>query len=110
MLMKLFKGVGVLFACFVLWYVGGLFYYFSGEVVLSEDYVAGMTAQARSVPEGERAWPVYRGAIAAMRSDLDILGGLDGETWNPKGNKWTETVAFLDQHQTELASIRRGSG
>ncbi len=109
MLMKLFKGVAVLLACFVVWYVGALFYYFSGAPVVSEDYVAQMTAKARSVPEGERAWPVYRGALVAMKSELEILEGLGGDLWNPKGEHWADTVAFLEEHQVELASIRRGA-
>ena len=100
------QGLGALVCLLVVWYVGALFYYFSGRVVISHDYLADITAKARAVPEGERAWPVYREALMEIQPDLideNYIGGSPGQYG------WEKTVSAIEKHPGAIAKLRRAA-
>ena len=103
------QGVGALVCLLVVWYVGALFYYFSGRVVISHDYLADITAKARAVPEGERAWPVYMKAMRSLGKDMDAVEESYLLPMEPGDPEWGKTVKFVRDHQSVIAEFRRGT-
>lgn len=88
-----------------------------GEPDVSTNYYAKVTAPARAVPEGQRAWPIYRAAsIEYGLPGMDLDGILfvktpDGEdrSVRPTDEQWSEAKAFLQSHRDLLALIRKGA-
>jgi hypothetical protein len=79
------------------------------------DYLAELNRPIVSVPEPDRAWPIYRHAL------LDVMKrtgpGDDTEratspAWmefSMYGAHWPEVVAWLGVHQADVESIRKGA-
>ncbi len=108
---------GYAFLAFLVFYVGLAVWFFSGEPNPSVDYFKVVSANAAAVPEGQRAWPIYRDAwIEHDFANLNI-GKLLGQEeqdekgwdlWRPGDPKWPDMVAFLEQKESLLKAIRHG--
>jgi len=72
------------------------------------DYMADINAKARSVPEDERAWPLYREALVVLYRDMRELGD-EFYIDKPGGEVWDQTVEFIEAHQKEIALIRQAA-
>lgn len=80
--------------------------YFAGSPNPARDYVAEINAAAAAVPEDERAWPVYRSAMASLKQDEELwrlLGTVPGQ------DEWLILRERLPHHDETIAALRRGA-
>ncbi|MEM6394364.1 MAG: hypothetical protein AAF797_16480 [Planctomycetota bacterium] len=95
-------------------YLAALLYLLQGEPNPTVDYIAKLNANARAVPEADRAWPIYRDAfIASNLVELDTLNSIFTEAPDrslhlarPEDPAWPNAVAFLQKHQPLLDALR----
>ena len=98
------QALGVL----VLVYAAATVYYATGRPKVSVDYLAQMNAGALTLPEQERAWPVYREALLAL--DRERFSELQNNKWLEPGDAgWEEAVRFLEDNRAALATARRAA-
>lgn len=92
---------------FALLYLGLAIYFVSGKPTLSTDYVAKINARVGTVPESERAWPVYRDLAAALKADpaLDPKTDLGFYGLGPTqtARRWEKVSAWLKANPQMLA-------
>ena len=114
---KTFVAGGYAFLAFLVFYAGLAVWFFSGKPNPSTDYFKLVSADASSVPEDQRAWPIYREAwIEHDFVNLDIqeiLGQKEADEkwwneWRPGDEKWPHLVEFLEQKESLVKAIRRG--
>ncbi|HWB19353.1 MAG TPA: hypothetical protein VG711_03565 [Phycisphaerales bacterium] len=79
---------------------------FVGKPVVSHDYLADLTKEARSVPEGERAWPVYREAMIRLKPVMDEIR----KDTDMKNLPKQEVDALFAAHAEDLALARKAAG
>ena len=104
------------FLVFLVFYAGLAVWFFSGKPNPSIDYYEVVSSNAAAVPEGQRAWPIYRDAwIDHGFADLNIgkiVGQEEGDdawdTWRPGDEKWPNLVQFLEQKESLVKAFRRG--
>jgi len=105
---KILLWLGAVVGLFIVFYIGSLIYYHSGETIISHDYLADVTEKARNVPESERAWPIYREALVVLNRDWEELGNSFYFDY-PGGETWEDTVAFLKSHEKEIDLIHQAA-
>jgi hypothetical protein len=80
---------------------------------VTTDYVAVMNERAVSVPENQRAWPLYREALLAMDVkpvELDPAQPFVSATASQPGDAdWPATQAFLTEHASALSKLREAA-
>lgn len=99
----------------------GLYILLAGYLLLGENepevnYLAKLNAESRSVPEDERAWPLYVQAGLALNADPlhehhSALGKNDriDELPYPGEPGWEAVSAYLDDHAASLDLVERGA-
>lgn len=96
----------------VLFYAALAVRLFVGRATPTVDYIAQLNTAVLRTPADQRAWPIYRQAILAMRNPTphDRL-----EHWpkvlyyNQSGKHWPETKVWLRRHAGDLELVRAGS-
>lgn len=105
------RGAAGVFAAMVVGYGVLAWRYFTAEPVIRHDYVAAINAAARSVPANERAWPVYRGVLGALRPEAksarDAMNDL--LRTQPGWERWPELRSLVSERQAEIAVLHRAS-
>jgi len=126
-------------AALVVCYVGFGLYLLTESAQVKVDYQQMLNADAAAVPEADRAWPVLRAALIAIKSDpaftadppadspadppvaeqlaiepLDdtaekSLQELVNMQLRPGESQWPRLEAFLQAHQGDIASIRQAA-
>ena len=86
--------------------------FFIGRATPTVDYVAQLNAAALRTPEDQRAWPIYRRAILAMRnptprSRLEYWPKV--LNYNHYGKHWPEMKVWLRRHASDLELVRAAS-
>jgi hypothetical protein len=79
--------------------------YFVSEPTITRDYLIEINTASQSVPEAERAWPIYREAILGIEPrplELAMVRNIA-----PK--QWPELVGYLERHADALELARQGS-
>ena len=107
---------GYAFLAFLVFYAGLAVWFMSGKPNPSVDYFAVVSADARAVPEEQRAWPIYREAwiesdFQGLNIQERVVGQGEGESWNalrPGDEKWPNVVAFVESEESLVKAIRRG--
>ena len=104
------RGVAGVFALAICLYGVLAWRYYSATPVIRRDYVAEINAAAAAVPESERAWPVYRGAMTRLKP----MFGRDGVWENissaePHWPRWPEMRRAIEERQEEIAALRKAS-
>ena len=87
--------------------------------VVRVDYLARLNAPLSGVPQGERAWPLYRQAVLGMGlaiKDAPVFAGIDADEpgtelldVKPGDPAWPQLVAWLDAHAGDVALLRQGA-
>lgn len=81
---------------------------------IKADYLAIMNERAASVPEEQRAWPLYRDALLAMKvkpANFDLGNPLAAASMSKPGDAdWPKTEKFLTDHADALAKLRQAAG
>lgn len=90
-------------AAMLLFYLGATVYYLSGKPTVSVDYLAKLNEPVLATPESDRAWPIYRHALAIYLKDPMPDARL------PSEDGWPNTVAWLERNQLPLQAIREAA-
>lgn len=96
--------------CILLAYAVLAAWFFIGRAHPTVDYVAKLNAATVRTPEDQRAWPLYRQAILAMRdpaSKKDEFPKVLG--YSRYGRHWPEIKAFLVARQADVERVRVAS-
>jgi hypothetical protein len=111
-LVKSMKYTAAALGCFILLYFVLVLFALQREPNIAVDYVAKMNETADAVPEGERAWPLYRAASIALNADSEPSPEVDDRyvhpTWVGDAG-WKEYATWLDVHKETLDLIRQGT-
>lgn len=97
-------------AVLVAFYIGTGIYLVSGRPSVATDYLAIVNKRALSVPEDERAWPLYREALSRMNYLNPVPKWSREDKIKPQDESWPEAVAWLTDHADALAQIRQAAG
>ena len=96
----------------VLFYAALAVRLFVGRATPKVDYVAQLNTAVLRTPEDQRAWPIYRRAILAMRNPTP-QGLLEywpkGLNYNHDGKHWPEMKVWLRRHADDLELVRAAS-
>jgi hypothetical protein len=81
-----------------------------GQPTVSVDYIAKLNAPIAAVPEGDRAWPLWRQAILASSESAKgewvvFPGAVIGTIHDDPA--WPKTVQWLDDHQSAVELARQ---
>lgn len=112
---KLERGFGQAIVCFVLLYCAVFAWLLFTHPSPNVDYVAELNKNARSSPEDQRGWPIYRKAFtkasfAKLETPLlSLYGRLGPDVVAPGDPNWPTAKALLDQHAELLAAIREAA-
>jgi len=80
-------------------------WYYSGDVRMTRDVVAEITAVSRAAPPEQRAWPLYRRAL----HDLPPTGHIDIIHPEPGDQSWEHLANYVTEHADEIAILREGA-
>lgn len=88
-------------------------YYFSGQPTPKVDYVAQWNQRIAATPADERAWPLYRRAIVAIKLEpyatIDHPWMIERLDARPGDGDWPEIAAWLKRHAESLELARQAS-
>lgn len=78
-----------------------------GQVQITHNYSQDLNAEALSIPEQDRAWPLYRRAIMAQTERPDAFRGNTGLNWPARKGQpgWDESVAYVEANERAIALI-----
>ncbi len=102
------RAAGALVLTMLIGYGWLAYVYFTSKPVISHDYFADINAKAASWKPEERAWPLYREAILAMRPWPDALVN---RCPNPLLCAQHEPVlaGWIEEHAVNLALVREAA-
>jgi hypothetical protein len=97
-------------ALFLVYLFAGL-YMMTGRPTIKTDYLAIVNERALSVPEAERAWPIYREALLAMGAkgvpnNPESATAFPNCDAKPGDADWPELEQFLRDHADSIAKLR----
>ena len=114
------QAAGILFAFCVAVYVVQWIRFNSGRPTISRNYLVELNAPARTVPEADRAWPLYREALLRLTSmprivippgkvptDDEYHFSADAE--KPGDKHWGLVVAWLTENRGTLQALRQAA-
>ena len=93
----------------MLLYVATVIYFVVGRPSIQTDYLAVVNERALAVPEEERAWPLYREAIAKMDLIHPPPWINEAGDLRPTDKAWPNVVEWLRDHVDALAVLRQAS-
>jgi hypothetical protein len=102
------------FAAFAALYIAVGLYQMTGRPTLKTDYLAILNQAAASVPESNRAWPLYRDALLAMGvkaepGNSDSRRQIPAYDANPGESEWPKLEQFLNDHSDSIAKLRNAA-
>jgi hypothetical protein len=97
------------FAAIVLFYIGTAVYLVMGRPSIKTDYLALVNERALAVPENERAWPLYREALAKMNNLNPVPKWSKENDLGPDDKGWPEAEAWLTEHVDALVLVRQAA-
>jgi len=101
-------GWWALFTLVLIYAVVGL-YMLTFRPTVATDYLAIFNRRALAVPEDERAWPLYRQALAQLTVERKFPEWADHLEFGPTDPRWPAAVAWLTEHQAALALVREAA-
>ncbi len=98
-------------AALFLAYVAMAVYLFTGQPSIKTDYLAIINERALSVPENERAWPLYRAALQGMGlvEWNSVPKWVENAELAPGTPAWSEAVDWLENHASSLQLVRQAA-
>ena len=109
------QAIALLPLIFVLLYVPIAVRFFMGTPSITHDYLADLNRIAASVPQNQRAWPVYRDALKGLQSPTELVPVTDPTTApHPAGVKpgdehWPVYEQYIRDNADRLALIRKAA-
>jgi len=96
-------------ACVML-YGASILYYLTGSPSVTTDYRPTLNAAALSVPQDQRAWPLYRRALLKLDSDsYEELKHAFNRHPRPGEDGWNEVLAFLECNRQPISLVRQAA-
>jgi hypothetical protein len=112
-LWHILRAIGWAIIALVLIYLGMALFFFLGRPTVKVNYIDRLNAPLASIPQDQRAWPIYREAIIALEyrqpgkiSDEQLRGLLSA---TPRSKDWQKLVEFLTSHADGVELIRQGA-
>jgi hypothetical protein len=108
-LRRTMQGVGLLLAALIVAYLGLSIRYLLARPTVSHDYVAELNVAPQLLPEGDRAWPLYRRALLAMQpapSQLRDPALLSRSLPGEESPDWPALLDYVERNQEPLTLIR----
>jgi len=102
------KACAWLLAVIVALYLGSAAMFFLSGPGPIVDYRPQINAAALDIPDGERAWPVYRVALLALPDVPEFSVGFNREP-RPGEDGWERIESFLTDHAAALAEARQAA-
>ncbi|MFO0883639.1 MAG: hypothetical protein U0894_05535 [Pirellulales bacterium] len=89
----------------------------SGKVVIHRNIYAEIESQVQKVPQDDRAWPLYREALSALKPDPDEHGTANFYASainltlqsSKEDSQWLAIEEFVSQNQPAITLIRQGA-
>jgi hypothetical protein len=94
-------------------YLAASLWMFMDRPTIKTDYLAQINHRAKLVPEGERAWPLYREALTTLGANTksDSADPFSTAAASQPGDKsWPATKRYLLDHADALAKLREAAG
>jgi hypothetical protein len=114
-LRKIFIWGSVVIGCLILTYAIWVLVAMNRKATISVDYIALLNETSATVPENDRAWPLYRDAGIALRKNPepssfseDMYDDMDAPTW-PDQAGWEYYKTWIDSHKQTLDTIHRAA-
>ncbi len=98
------QGLAACLGLLVAVYLYAALRFFGGAPAITRDYLAELNAPAVALAPQEKAWPLYREAILALREVVD-----PARSARPGEQGWTELVAALEAQAPALAMVREAA-
>lgn len=73
---------------------------------IAHNYLADMNANANSVPDADRAWPLYRESLLVLMPEFSKDQQI---AFHPEGENWQETVHVLIAHPDAVETLRQAA-
>ena len=115
LVMRIGKWIGIFIVIVILVYGVWVLVAMNRKATISVDYIALLNETSAAVPEGNRAWPLYREAGIALRKtpepssfSEDIYDDIDTPTW-PDQNGWKYYITWIASHVQTLDTIHRAA-
>lgn len=106
MLKLIQRTIGVVVLLVVIVYVVQAARIFGGRTNITRNYIAEWNAATVSVPEAQRAWPVYREAALAIGKWPEHYQDAD---LRPGGAAWPEIAEFVTKNSRSVELIHRAA-
>ncbi|MBL1216144.1 MAG: hypothetical protein D8M59_01465 [Planctomycetes bacterium] len=100
------KGVAALVLILAMAYVLMAIRLYSGHPTISHNYLADLNSNAESVPESDRAWPLYREALIVLRAEF---GERLNIAFHPEEDDWQRTVEVIERHPEAINTLRQAA-
>ncbi len=103
--------MGRVFAVLLVIYVGMIVRFMTLSPEVKVDYTALINEQVEAVPMDDRAWPLYRQPILALR-DVPTVEGVTGyrlTDLRPEDEAWPKAVAWLETKRTAIEQIHQAA-
>ena len=102
------KSLGILVGAVLLLYAAVVARAFLTHPTISRNYLAEINATVESIPEADRAWPLYRSAyLAQPRMPEEIAK--DFPAISPDDPRWPAALAYLKASATTIALLHQGA-
>ncbi len=110
------RGIMLVVTSFLLLYGAQFWWLYSAKPVIRENYYAALQSQIEKTAVEDRAWPIYRQALAKMKVDpqenydsvyssaINATIGLPNEK-----DRWPSTEAYVVENREAIALIRQGA-
>lgn len=77
---------------------------------IKRNYMTEMNAPVRAIPEADRGWPLYLKAIHEFGRLPEFMFAADtADPRRPGDPAWDQMAAWLDAHETALATLREAA-
>jgi hypothetical protein len=97
------------FGALLIAYVGFGAYYLTGRPTIKVDYMAFFNERAKSAPDEERAWPLYRQALGQLTVNREFPQWMNTADVSPTSTDWPKSVAWLKEHEAALSTLREAT-
>jgi hypothetical protein len=103
------RALGWAFVALLVFYAILAIYFYAGRPTPAVNYLARVNAPIERLPQDERAWPLYRDALAILRERTRPGESREGDPdIKPGGKRWPAQLEWLARQADALELARRG--
>lgn len=101
------QAMALLLALVVIIYIAASARFFLSSPTPTHNYLAELNEPLRAIPEGDRAWPIYREALLVMEAtpvEHSVADGL-----RPGEEGWDAALAWLARNERVIGQLRQAA-